>query len=191
MNKHLRKVVLALVSLTLTLSMIGLVACKKNNNVTPPTVDIVETEVSVVEHFTKTLTLTHTGSGAVTWTSSDTAVATVQDGVVTALKAGTATVTAKVGEVSDTCAVTVTAFDQSLLTVSVNKSSVEVIKGKTETITASMKYSGQNLEGTFAFVSANPEVAEVSSAGVITAKKAGQATITVKGTVLVLKRALL
>ena len=45
---------------------------------------------------------------AVTWESSDTAVATVENGVVTAVAAGNATITAKAGEKTATCAVTVT-----------------------------------------------------------------------------------
>lgn len=45
----------------------------------------------------------------VTWTSSDNAVATVENGEVTAVGAGTATITATAGGVSGTCAVTVNA----------------------------------------------------------------------------------
>ena len=44
----------------------------------------------------------------VIWESSDTAVATVKDGIVTAVAAGNATITAKAGEKTATCAVTVT-----------------------------------------------------------------------------------
>ena len=44
----------------------------------------------------------------VTWETSDAAVATVENGVVTAVAAGTATITAKAGEHSATCVVTVT-----------------------------------------------------------------------------------
>jgi uncharacterized protein YjdB len=48
----------------------------------------------------------------VDWSSSDEAVATVEDGVVTAVGAGTATITAKITvdgqDYTDTCAVTVT-----------------------------------------------------------------------------------
>lgn len=44
----------------------------------------------------------------VTWASDDEAVATVADGVVTAVGAGTCTITATAGTQTDTCAVTVT-----------------------------------------------------------------------------------
>ena len=45
----------------------------------------------------------------VTWTSSDDAIATVNDGTVTAVKAGTATITASAGDKSACCTVTVQA----------------------------------------------------------------------------------
>ncbi len=46
---------------------------------------------------------------AVTWTSSDDTKATVKDGVVTGVAAGTATITATAGEATATCTVTVSA----------------------------------------------------------------------------------
>ena len=44
---------------------------------------------------------------SVTWSTSDASVATVDNGVVTAKKVGAATITAKAGDKSATCAVTV------------------------------------------------------------------------------------
>ena len=71
-----------------------------------------KTELSLVKGATETLTATVSPENAtdktVTWESSDEAVATVKDGVVTAVAAGNATITAKAGEKTATCAVTVT-----------------------------------------------------------------------------------
>lgn len=57
---------------------------------------------------TVTLTATPIPHGtSVTWSSSNTSVATVSSGVVTGVAAGTATITATVGTATDTCVVTV------------------------------------------------------------------------------------
>ena len=67
-----------------------------------------------------TLTLTATAAPAgsvfaeeVVWSTTDAAVATVENGVVTAVGAGTATITATAGTLSATCVVTVTAPEPS------------------------------------------------------------------------------
>ena len=52
-----------------------------------------------------------TGNRTAVWSSSNTSVATVKNGVVTAKKAGTATITAKVGNKKTTCKITVKAAD--------------------------------------------------------------------------------
>ncbi|MBP5501668.1 MAG: Ig domain-containing protein [Bacteroidales bacterium] len=71
------------------------------------------TSITIVEGETFTLTATVTPDNAtdktVTWTSSDATVATVSDGKVTAVKEGAATITAKAGDKTAECKVTVTA----------------------------------------------------------------------------------
>lgn len=68
--------------------------------------------ISLAEEETATLTATvlpsYALNKAVNWCTSDKNVVTVEDGVITAVKAGTATITAKAGGESATCAVTVT-----------------------------------------------------------------------------------
>lgn len=72
-----------------------------------------KTEQELVEGDTETITATVSPDNAsnktVTWTSSDPAVATVDNGKVTAVKAGEATITAKAGEKTAECKVTVKA----------------------------------------------------------------------------------
>lgn len=66
--------------------------------------------VTAGEDITLTATLTPAGAtGTITWESSDDEVATVADGVVTGVAAGSATITATCGSYTDTCAVTVEA----------------------------------------------------------------------------------
>lgn len=85
--------------------------------VTPRTISVEsitlnKPQLSLVKGATETLTATVLPTTAtdktVIWESGDTAVATVENGVVTAVAAGNATITAKAGEKTATCAVTVT-----------------------------------------------------------------------------------
>ncbi len=71
-----------------------------------------KTEISMFNGDTQTLNVTFnpsntTDSKVVSWSSSDTSVATVKDGQVVAIGKGTATITAKVGSFTATCKVTV------------------------------------------------------------------------------------
>lgn len=81
--------------------------------VTPSTIELDQTTLTLNEGDTATLTATVGPEGAapfVNWSSSDEDVAKVEDGVVTAVGAGTATITAASASVPDltaTCKVTV------------------------------------------------------------------------------------
>ena len=120
---------------------------------------------------TRTLTATTSPAGGqVTWESSNTSVATVSaDGVVTAVSAGNATITAVFGEYKETCAVTVTSPS-----VTLNMTSISLYVGETETITAAVLPP----EGTVTWTSSSTSVATVSSDGVVTAVGNGTAEIT-------------
>lgn len=85
--------------------------------VTPRTISVEsitlnKTQLSLVKGATETLAATvlptTATDKAVTWKSSDTAVATVENGVITAVAAGNATITATAGGKTAICAVTVT-----------------------------------------------------------------------------------
>lgn len=84
---------------------------------TPSKIDVTsitlnKTKLSLIKGKTETLTATILPTDAtnktITWTSSDKTVATIENGKITALKKGTTIITAKAGEKTATCEVTVT-----------------------------------------------------------------------------------
>ena len=115
----------------------------------------------------------------VTWSSSDDSVASVDaSGKVTAKSAGKATITARTedGGKTATCSVSVTV---PVTGVTLNKSRINLTKGGSETLTATVKPTDATNK-TVTWTSSNTSVAAVSSSGKVTAKAAGEATITVK-----------
>lgn len=114
----------------------------------------------------------------VTWESNATNVATVDNsGKVTAVSEGTAAITAKAGEQTATCTVTVTKADVAVESVTLNPTTLTLEKGSTGTLTATV--APQNAtNNTVTWSSSNPEVATVAN-GTVTAVSAGTATITV------------
>lgn len=122
------------------------------------------TSLSLYAGQSKTLSVSGS-TGAVTWSSSNTSVATVSAGKVTAKKAGSATITAVVDGKSLTCKVTV---------------KKPVLSAKSCTITAGQKKTLKvtKKSGKVTWKSSKKSVATVSSKGVVKAKKAGTAKIT-------------
>jgi uncharacterized protein YjdB len=115
----------------------------------------------------------------VTWTSSNTAAATVSSsGVVTGVAIGTATITATSETKSASATVTVTQAPVS--TVSVTPQTPSVVIGTTTTLTALPRdANGVVLTGrAVTWSSANTAVAIVSAAGAVTGVALGTATIT-------------
>lgn len=132
---------------------------------------------------TKTLTATLTPSTVsyktVTWKSSNKAVAKISSkGVITAVKAGTATITctSKDGAVKTTCKVTVT---QPATGITLSKKSMSVRINQMRAITATVKPADVT-NSKVVWSSSNTKVATVDSSGVVKGIKAGTATITAK-----------
>jgi uncharacterized protein YjdB len=116
----------------------------------------------------------------VTWTSSNTAVATVNSsGLVTAVAAGSATITAKTadGAKTSTSTVTVTSSSVSVSSVSVSPASTTVKLGGTFQLVASVAPSTATNKNV-TWRSANNSIATVSTTGVVTGVAAGNVVIT-------------
>ena len=114
------------------------------------------------------------GSSA-TWSTSNSSVATVKDGVVTAKSNGTAVVIAKYNGKS--VEVTVKVNSNSSGKLEASDYEVALKTGERETI--SLTYDDDKLTGSKAtWKTSKPSVATVSSSGMITAKGKGTATIT-------------
>src|SRR5207253_629323 len=115
----------------------------------------------------------------VTWSSSNTAVATVSNsGVVSGVTPGSATITATSEGKSGTSAITVTPVP--VASVDVTPPSASVQAGQTVQLTATPKdANGAPLSGrTVTWSSSNTAVATVSNSGLVSGVTPGTATIT-------------
>ena len=114
---------------------------------------------------------------AVTWASSNTAIATVStSGLVTAVAAGNANITATSEAQSGSAAITVTL--QPVASVSVTGRTALVVADTTTLVATPLSSSGQPLAGRLVtWSSGTPTVATVSASGLVTAVAAGTANI--------------
>lgn len=133
---------------------------------------------------TKALTVEYTPADTtddktVAWSSSDSTVASVDNnGIVTAVKSGSAVITAKVGNYQATCAVTV---DAPLKEIVPEKAIIDMVKKQTANIAYSVVPADTTDSKDVTYTSSDETVATVNSDGKVTAKKAGQATVTITG----------
>lgn len=114
---------------------------------------------------------------SVIWSSSDSEIATVDNtGKVKAIKEGTATITAKAGDKTAECKVTVCIPVSS---ITLNKTALEIKAGKTATLVATVKPDNAT-DKTVVWSSSDTGIATVDETGKVTAVKEGTVTITAK-----------
>ena len=154
--------------------------------VTPKAVQSItmdEEDLTLERGETTRLTVTVSPSDAddtsVTWRSNNSAVATVDGGGrVTAIEVGTAIISATTNDgsgLSARCTVTVTPKDVDEITL--NKERLEMEIGDIERLTAIVSPDDAD-DKTVTWQSTDSKVASVNSDGVVTARSAGEATIT-------------
>ncbi|MBP5382310.1 MAG: Ig domain-containing protein [Bacteroidales bacterium] len=144
--------------------------------------DIVEVTIKEGDSVTLTATVKPDDAAdkSVSWSSSDEAVASVADGVVTGVKAGSATITVKTndGGKTATCAVTVEAKAVAVESVSLDKSELSLVVGEEATLTATVK-PDEATDKEVSWSSSDPSVATVDEGGKVVAKAAGTTAVTV------------
>ena len=149
-------------------------------------VSLNKTSTSLEAGATETLSATVAPSTAtdktVTFTSSDVAIATVDNkGKVTAVKAGNAdiTVTTKDGSKTAKCALTVTAKQIPVTGVTLDKTTLSLEVGATATLNATIEPSNASYKAV-GFTSSDEAIATVDDNGLVTAVAPGSAEITVE-----------
>ena len=132
------------------------------------------------ETLTATIQPADATNKAVTWTSDNTGVATVNNGVVTGVSVGSATITAKTADGGFTATCTVTVEEAPIVHptgVSISKTSINLQVGGSETLTATVTPADANNKNV-TWSTSDATVAAVDKNGKVTGIKAGNATIT-------------
>ena len=141
------------------------------------TVEMIEGEEL---QLTATITPKNASNKNVIWSSSDSAIATVADGKVTAVKAGTVTVTAtsEDGGKTASCNITISEKVYPVTGISLDKKTAEMVEGDELQLTATITPENASNKNII-WSSSHNTIASVSD-GKVTAKRAGTATITAK-----------
>ena len=171
--------------ITILLFIVMCCACSEESDLEPTLIEVTsitlsQTSVTLSSGESVSLTATIAPENAtnktITWSSSNTSVATVSNGKVTAVAVGKATITAKIGNVKAECSVTVNPIEVTSITLS--QTSVTLSSGESFTLTATIAPENATNK-TITWSSSNTSVATVSN-GIVTAVSVGKATITAK-----------
>ena len=169
--------------ITMAISFLLISCGQEKEPVSVTGISLSPTLLEIIEGDIRTLSVNISPSNAdnksVSWTSTQPAVASVQEGTVTAHKEGTATiiVTTADGGKTATCTVNVAPSYVAVSEVSLNHSALELLEGESTTLTATIspeKATNKNVIWT----SSDTSVIIVDN-GKVTAIKEGTATITV------------
>ena len=141
-----------------------------------------KTELELVNGSSANLVATILPSNAtnktVAWTSSNTSVVTVSNGVVNAVGEGTATITAKCDKQTATCAVTVTHKVINVTSISLDFDNIYLAIGGEQTLTATISPSDADNQNV-SFSVADSSIATVSEDGKVVGVNEGETIVTV------------
>ena len=129
------------------------------------------------QQLTATVTPENADDKTVVWLSNNTEVVTVDKGMVEAVAAGEAIVTAAAGGKTATCTVTVKSATVEVSDVSLDQETLNLTVGETQQLTATVTPEDAD-DKTVTWTSDNNDVVTVNDEGVVTAVAAGEAVVT-------------
>ena len=186
----MKRRLIALFTILLSVSLIATYSCKKekDKSVSVTEVGLNKTSTALIEGETETLVATVMPENAtdksVVWGSGNESVATVsQEGLVTAVGEGKATITVKTndGGFSASCEVTVNKKVIAVTSVVLGNTELTLVEGEEEKLAVAVAVTPENAtDKSVVWGSGNESVATVSQEGLVTAVGEGKATITVK-----------
>ena len=143
-------------------------------------INLNETDKKLLKNETLDLSVIYnpedtTDDKTVEWSSTDETVAKVEDGKVTTLASGTTYIKAKVGDKEASCKVSVIV---PLTGIKLNKESVTLLKGQTDTLITTFAPEDTTFVGKASYKSSDESIITVNEDGKLTAIKEGEATIT-------------
>lgn len=171
-------------SIFLALAVLLTASCgpKENPVIAVTGISLSQTSVSLEVGGSVSLTATVSPSDAtdktVTWTSSNSGVASVSGGVVSALAEGTATITATAGGKSAKCEVTVKPKVVDVTGISLNKTELTLSPGGSFQLEATVSPSDAT-DKTVTWTSSDPSTVTVEN-GLVKAVSPGTASVTAK-----------
>ena len=182
----MRKFWAVIYSVILTLALALFVGCTQTpEKKVTLTLDKQTAKIGVFEEITLTPSFSDGTARELTWTTSNQAVATVENGVVTGVGLGTATVKAENGELSASCEITVVANAEVLVETNLLDNAVNLVVGKAGvTVTPKVYYGGVEMESvTLSYKSENASVVTVDANGLISPVAKGTANVIVTANV--------
>ena len=184
----MKRRLIALFTILLSVSLIATYSCKKekDKSVSVTEVGLNKTSTTLIEGETETLVATVMPENAtdksVVWESGNESAATVsQEGLVTAVGEGKATITVKTndGGFSASCEVTVNKKVIAVTGAVLGNTELTLVEGEEEKLAVAVTPENAT-DKSVVWESGNESVATVSQEGLVTAVGEGKATITVK-----------
>ncbi|OIV42609.1 hypothetical protein BKM63_06975 [Flavobacterium johnsoniae] len=134
--------------------------------------------LGTTQQLNATITPANATNQNVTWTSSNTAAATVNaSGLVTAVATGTTTITVKTADGNKTATSTITVAAIPVSSVAVSPTTASLYAGNTQQLSVTIAPANATNKNV-TWSSSNTAAATVNSSGLVTAVSAGTATIT-------------